>query len=101
MTKTTCPTCGCERERVYRGQDIGFCNDKHCEHPSHYKPLPQPDLTKLREVYENHMLLVNESAKKIKADKTKKEVLQEQILDSFTEVIQAVKEVLDAETKTI
>ena len=91
MTKTTCPTCGANCELIER------CTAKACDIPLHniYQSLSQPDLTKLKEVYINHMLLVNESAKKIKVDKTKKEILQDQILDSFTEVIKTVKEVLN------
>lgn len=88
MTKTTCHACGAKCDTISECDGNGL---------SRLKALPQPDLTKLRKEYEKHMLLVNESAEKIRVDKTKKEVLQEQILDSFTEVIQAVKEVLDAE----
>ena len=47
MTKTTCPICGAKCERLIKKPK----RTGHIYFEVRYKPLPQPDLTKLTEVF--------------------------------------------------
>ena len=89
---TTCPTCGAK----CRETEESSCGWKVCDVPEHYvKALPQPDLTKLRKVYKEHVNLVEALANKAREGKV---THTEEVLDSMADVIHAIKEVLDAET---
>lgn len=47
MTETTCLTCGAKCIRIP-------CIFKDCCKPNHVKALPQPDLSKLREIWDRY-----------------------------------------------
>lgn len=50
MTKTTCPIC----ESPCTWNRTEFCIKVSCLFKGHFKALPQPDLTKLREIIKEH-----------------------------------------------
>lgn len=84
MTKTTCPTCGSKCRMIRKP-----CSLVDCRGGNHLtetcQPLPQPDLTKLREVFKEYIHAA-----------TRPEMLHmEPYIDR---IIREVREVLDAET---
>ena len=95
MTETTCPTCGAKCSVL---KTRCTCNTPTCVHTEcMYRviPQPQPDLTKLREMYKEHINLVEALANNAREGKV---INTEEVLDSMADVIQALEEVLDAET---
>lgn len=84
MTETICPCCGAKVK-----------TDGRASH--HYIPLPQPDLTKLREVYEKHLVIVDTERNNYKPGISDVDEIEATILNSGREVINAVKELLEQE----
>ena len=50
MTKITCPICGAKCERLIKKPK----QSGHRYLEIRYKPFPQPDLTRLKKVFETH-----------------------------------------------
>ncbi len=93
MTKTTYPTCKTKCNTVFiRGLDklysLCSCGGYH----NNYQAFPQPDLTKLREAYHEHMKLI---AIGIGKDEYKDGEI-DIIIESAGKLLRAIKEVLDA-----
>lgn len=86
MTELTCPTCG--SKCVW--SETEFCKKVSCCMNGHLKPLPQPDLTKLREAYREHMTLLTQE---VMSDDDSDERV-DRVIQSAGKLLQAVKELL-------
>lgn len=85
MTKTICPTCGAECNKISVPSTIydpGLERYEMVGETTELRPLPQPDLTKLREIYEECVVLEGPFMRN----------------KVYLIIMQAIKEVLDAET---
>ncbi len=88
MTKTICPTCGTKCRMIKK-----LCSLVDCRSGNHlieaYEPLPQPDLTKLKEVFIKWKDVIPDTTS----------ILYHKFANvALPDVWQAIKEVLDAET---
>lgn len=95
MTETTCPTCGAKCMVM---QTRCTCNTPTCVHTERmYRALPQPDLTKLREMFEEwtHRHMKHDSRI---TDGIRVPIMSRKELDGLEYKLWcALKEVLDAE----
>lgn len=85
MNKTTCPTCGSKCRMIRKSCPLVDCRGGNYLTET-YQPLPQPDLTKLRNIYSKHDNVDYSNFLRLICD------------PYFKEIWQAVKEVLDERT---
>lgn len=87
MDFITCPTC---RSNVI----VVDCESVDCREPHGYKPLPQPDLTKLRELYEKYEGSIEKIKKEYSSIKENWDELNEEVEKNIGKLILAIKEVI-------
>lgn len=85
MIMDKCPTCH-QKVKVIRKECCPMCSAPH------YEPLPQPDLTRLRDVYEKY-----KHNDKTYSDRSRWHALLK--AEALPDLWQAIKEVLDEQNK--
>lgn len=89
MTETTCPCCG-GKCKLIQCPAIMHDGDEGCD--CELKPLPPPDLTKLREAYKNHMVLF---VPVVMSDDDMTDEELDRVIQSAGNLLRAVKELLE------